>query len=239
MSPFVLVHGSGHGGWCWRFLAPLLRAAGHDVYTPTLTGLGANSHLLEEIDRISLDTHVKDVTNMLFYEDLSEVVLVGHSYGGMVITGVAAKEPKRLAQLVYLDAYLPLKEESEVDLWPSDQREKYRADLASGIKVRPPLAPSVFGITDPKMSKWVEERLTPHPYSTYEDPPPASGTSESASIPRTYIHCTVGYFSSWMEPFAARARSLKWNVHTMAAGHDVMITHPNEIAEILLRLCNR
>jgi pimeloyl-ACP methyl ester carboxylesterase len=160
VATFVLVHGSAHGGWCWRFLAPLLQAAGHDVYRPTLTGLGANSHLLDELGRISLDTHVKDVTNMLFYEDLSEVVLVGHSYGGMVITGVADKEPRRLTQLVYLDAYLPLEGESEVDLWPPDQKDKYRADLASGIKVRPPLAPSMFGITDAKMSKWVEERLT-------------------------------------------------------------------------------
>jgi pimeloyl-ACP methyl ester carboxylesterase len=239
VATFVLVHGSAHGGWCWRFLAPLLQAAGHDVYRPTLTGLGANSHLLDELGRISLDTHVKDVTNMLFYEDLSEVVLVGHSYGGMVITGVADKEPRRLTQLVYLDAYLPLEGESEVDLWPPDQKDKYRADLASGIKVRPPLAPSMFGITDAKMSKWVEERLTPHPYSTYEDPPQASGNPESASIPRVYIHCTVGHFSSWMEPFAARARRLKWTVHTVAAGHDVMITHPNELAEMLLRICNR
>lgn len=239
MATFVLVHGSAHGGWCWRFLAPLLQAAGHDVYRPTLTGLGANSHLLDELDRISLDTHVKDVANMLFYEDLSEVVLVGHSYGGMVITGVADKEPRRLAQLVYLDAYLPLEGESEVDLWPHDQKDKYRADLASGIKVRPPLAPSMFGITDAKMSKWVEERLTPHPYSTYEDPPQASGNSESVSIPRAYIHCAVGHFSSWMKPFAARARRLKWTVHTMVAGHDVMITHPNELAEMLFRICNR
>ena len=107
MAAFVLVHGTGHGGWCWRFVVPLLRAAGHDVYTPTLTGLGTSSHLLHELNRISLDTHVMDVTNMLFYEDLSEVVLVGHSYGGMVITGVPAKEPQRLSQLVYLDAYLP------------------------------------------------------------------------------------------------------------------------------------
>ena len=82
----VLVHGTGHGGWCWRFIVPLLRAAGYDVYTPTLTGRSASSRLLDELNRISLDTHVKDITNMLFYEDLSEVVLVGHSYGGMVIT---------------------------------------------------------------------------------------------------------------------------------------------------------
>ena len=80
MAVFVLVHGTGHGGWCWRFMAPILRAAGHDVYTPTLTGLGASSHLLHELNGISLDTHVKDVTNVLFYEDLSDV---GHSYGSM------------------------------------------------------------------------------------------------------------------------------------------------------------
>jgi hypothetical protein len=96
----------------------------------------------------------------------------------------------------------------------------------------------MLGITDPKMSEWVQERLTPHPYSTYEDPP-ASGTAESASIPRTYIHCTIGPLSSWMEPFAARAHKLGWNVHAMAKGHEIMITHPNELAEILLRIANK
>ena len=237
-AAFVLVHGTGGGGWYWQFLAPLLRAAGYDVYTPTLTGVGASSHLSHELNRISLDTHVKDVTNLLFYEDLSEVVLVGHSYGGMVITGVAAREPKRLAQLVYFDAYLPLEGENEIALWPPDQKERYRTDLASGIKFRPPIASSMLEITDPKMSKWVQERLTPHPYSTYEDPP-ASGTPESASIPRTYIHCTIGPLSSWMEPFVARARKLGWNVYAMAKGHMVMITHPKEVAEILLRIANK
>ncbi|HEV3432418.1 MAG TPA: alpha/beta fold hydrolase [Nitrososphaera sp.] len=238
MAAFVLVHGTGGGGWYWQFLVPLLRAAGYDVYTPTLTGLGSSSHLLHELNRISLDTHVKDVANLLFYEDLSEVVLVGHSYGGMVITGVAAKEPHRLAQLVYFDAYLPLEGENEIVLWPDDQKEKYRADLASGIKFRPPIASSMLEITDPKMSDWVQERLTPHPYSTYEDPP-ASGTPESASIPRTYIHCTLGPLSSWMEPFAARARKLGWSVYIMAEGHAVMITHPNKLAEILLQIANK
>jgi pimeloyl-ACP methyl ester carboxylesterase len=165
-------------------------------------------------------------------------VLVGHSYGGMVITGVAAQEPHRLAQLVYLDAYLPLEGENEITLWPTDQKEKYSADLASGIRFRPPIASSMLGITDPKMSKWVQERVTPHPYSTYEDAP-ASSTPESASIPRTYIHCTLGPLSSWMEPFAARARKLKWNVHAMARNHDVMITQPNELAELLLRIANK
>jgi pimeloyl-ACP methyl ester carboxylesterase len=238
-TTFVLVHGTGHGGWCWRFLVPILRAAGHDVYTPTLTGLGASSHLFHKLDRISLDTHVKDITNTLFYDDLSDVVLVGHSYGGMVITGVAAKQPHRLAQLVYLDAYLPLEGENEVTLWPSNQKEKYFADIASGITSRSPISTEILGITDPKMSQWVQERLTPHPYSTYEDPPPAPDNPQSAYIPRTYIHCRLGPLSSWMDPFATRARELRWNVYTIEAGHDVMITHPNELAEILLRIANK
>lgn len=237
MGAFVLVHGTGHGGWCWRLVVPLLRAAGHEVYTPTLTGVGASSHLSHQLKRISLATHIEDVSNTLFYEDLSEVVLVGHSYAGMVITGVAAKEPQRLAHLVYLDAYLPFEGEREIDLWPPEQLARYRSDLASGARFRPPPL-SLLGITDPKISKWVQERLTPHPYSTYEDPPP-SGTSESASVPRTYVHCTVGPFASWTEPFAARARTLGWNVHTMATGHDVMLTHPKELADILLRIVDK
>lgn len=186
---FVLVRGSGHGGWCWRFISPLLRAAGHEVYTPTLTGLGASSHLLHEIKRITLSLHVEDVSNMLFYEDLSEVVLVGHSYAGMVITGVVAKEPNRISRLVYLDAYLPLPGESEVDLWPTDQKKKYLADIELGIRLRPPLAPSMFGITDPVISKWVQERLTPHPYNTYEDPPP----TPLGDAKKLFFYCSIIY----------------------------------------------
>ena len=165
-------------------------------------------------------------------------MLVGHIYVGMVITGVAAKESQRLAQLVYLDAYLPLQGENEIALWPDDQKQKYYTDLALDIRCRPPIASSMLGITDPNLSEWAQERLTPHPYSTYEDPPP-SGNPQSSSIPRTYIHCTLGLHSSWMEPFTARARKLKWNVHTMAAGHDVMITDPNKLAEILLQIANK
>jgi pimeloyl-ACP methyl ester carboxylesterase len=239
-TTFVLIHGTGHGGWCWQFISPILRAAGYNVLTPTLTGLGASSHLLDEISRISLGTHVKDITSMLFYEDLSDLILVGHSYGGMVISGVAAKQPHRIGHLVYLDAYLPMEGENEIALWPPDQKEKYFADIASGTKSRQPIPSSMLGITDPKMSQWVQERLTPHPYSTYEDPPPVpDDPAKTASIPSTYVHCTIGPFSSWMQPFTERARKLKWDVHTMEAGHDVMITHPNELAEILLQIADR
>src|SRR5574340_543741 len=115
---FVLVHGSHDGGWIWQKLAPLLRAAGHTVYTPTLTGLSDRSHLLAY--GVNLTTHITDVANLLYYEDLSDVVLVGNSYAGMVITGVAARTPERLKLVVYLDAYLPDDGRSELDLWPNE-----------------------------------------------------------------------------------------------------------------------
>ena len=158
----------------------------------------------------------------------------------MVITGVAAKLPQRLAHLVCLDAYLPMEGENEIAIWPPAQKESYLIDVASGIRSRPPIPSSMLGITDRKMSEWVQERLTSHPYTTYEDPPPApNDPAKTASIPRTYIHCTEGPFSSWMQPFAERARKFKWDVRTVEAGHDVMITHPNELSKILLRIANK
>src|SRR5215216_473082 len=104
MTTFVLVHGGWHGGWCWKRVAPLLRDAGHDVYTPTLTGLGERVHLASP--QVNLTTHITDVVNVIEFEDLSEVVLVGHSYGGVVITGVASKVSDRIKDLVYLDAFV-------------------------------------------------------------------------------------------------------------------------------------
>ncbi len=237
MATFVLVHGTSDGGWIWRFLSPLLRVAGHDVYTPTLTGLGANSHILPKIDRITLATHIQDVTNMLFYEELSDVVLVGNSYGGMVITGVAAKEPRRLAHIVYLDAYVPLEGENEMVLWPPEELARVKSALAKGDRYRPlpPNFPAFLGITDSQIADWMQARMTPHPISTYEDPPPPFN-SESASIPRTFIHCTQGPTAPVFARFASRARDLGWQVHELAAGHAAMVTHPGDLANILLEV---
>ena len=153
MPTFVLVHGTGHGGWCWQKVAPLLRAAGSEVYAPTLTGLGDRSHLLD--CGVDLTTHITDVASLLFYEDISDVVLVGHSYAGMVITGVAAIVPERLRLLVYLDAYVPDEGQSEFDLWPSEMRAEIQADEAAGRGLRPPPTPALMGITDPELADWV------------------------------------------------------------------------------------
>jgi pimeloyl-ACP methyl ester carboxylesterase len=245
MVNFVLVHGTSHGAWCWRYLSPLLRAKGHDVYTPTLTGLGESSHLLPKIDRITLGTHIEDVTNTMFYEDLSEVVLVGHSYAGMVITGVASKEPQRLAHLVYYDAYVPFEGENEISLWPPEEQARVQAEIAKGSRFRP-LPPDgtpggfarFLGIVDPSLADWAQRRFTPHPISTYEDPPPM-GSQESASIPRTFIHCTVGPFAPWFGVFAERARKLGWEMHDLAAGHDAMLIDPKGLADILLGIAGK
>ena len=117
MTTFVFVHGAGLGGWCWRKIVPLLRSEGHEVYTPTLTGLGERSHLATRLD-VDLELHIQDVAAVLEYEDLSNVILTGHSYGGMVITGVADSLPDRVGQLVYLDALIPENGEAVIDLRP-------------------------------------------------------------------------------------------------------------------------
>lgn len=240
MTNFLLVPGTSCGAWIWQRLSILLRAAGHNVYPLTLTGLGEKSHLLPKIDRITLATHVEDVTNLLFYEDLSNVVLIGNSYAGMVITGVAAKKPKRLAHVVYFDAYLPFPGENEMSLWPPEEQVRVKAEIAKGNKFRPlpPNFPAFLGISEPNLAQWVQARLTPHPISTYEDPPPPE-SAESKLIPKSFISCTEGPFGTPLfATFASRARNLGWKVYELKAGHAAMLTHPKESADILLKIAN-
>ena len=233
MATFVLVHGSWHGGWCWREVAPLLRAAGHAVYTPTLTGLGARAHLLT--DGVNLTTHIQDIVSVLFYEDLAEVVLVGHSYAGVVISGVAAHTLERLASLIYLDAYLPIEGQSLFDVLSTEEREAGKAALATGTGLRQPVPPAVLGITDPTMAAWVAARLTPHPLSTYAQPIPVA-TPASAALPRAFIHCTAGPTTPRFAPFAQQARAAGWAVRELATGHNAMLTAPQPLVGLLLKL---
>jgi pimeloyl-ACP methyl ester carboxylesterase len=231
MPTFVLVHGTGHGGWCWQRVAPLLRAAHADVHAPTLTGVSDRCHLQK--CGVDLSTHITDVTNLLFYEDLHDVVLVGHSYGGMVITGVAAKAAERLGQLVYLDAYVPDEGESEVDLWPADMRAAIESDAQASDGLRAPPSPELLGINDAELAEWVRERITPHPVATYLEPPPPA-TAESSALPRTYISCTQGPLVPVFGRFADKARATNWSVRELATGHEAMLTAPDAVAELLL-----
>lgn len=234
---FVLVHGSHDGGWIWQKLAPLLRAAGHTVYTPTLTGLSDRSHLLA--CGVNLTTHITDVANLLYYEDLSDVVLVGNSYAGMVITGVAARTPERLKLVVYLDAYLPDDGQSELDLWPNEMRAAIEADAATKEGLRMPPPPALFGVTDPALAEWLAARMTPQPLATYTEPV-ALGDARSAALRRVYIHCTAGAATTPIfAPFAAKARRLGWETHALAADHISMLTAPIETARLLLEVATR
>ena len=229
MTTFVLVAGGNLGGWVWRKVRPLLRVAGHDVYTPTLTGLGERAHLLSP--EIGLDTHIDDVGNVLQYEDLRQVVLVGHSYAGMVIAGVADRSPERLAQLVFLDAVVPRDGESELDLLPRHvslwltTRARERGE---GWYIPPPPAASLareYGEAD---ARWLAERLTAHPLRPCAEP---VRLHREPSLPRTFIACTRGGFES----LAERARTEPgWRLHELDAGHNAMVTAPDALARLLL-----
>ena len=235
MATFVLVHGSNGGGWVWQNVAPLLRAAGHGVYTPTLTGLSDRSHLLG--CGVNLTTHITDVVNLLVYEDLSGVILVGNSYAGMVITGVGAKAPERLSTLVYLDAYIPEDGQSEADLWPAERRAIAEAAEAGTPGLAQPPPPAIFGVTDPELADWIQARMTPQPVATYTEPVPG-GNARSAALPRVFISCTGNPPTTpdVFKPFAAKARAKGWEVFELAAGHLAMLTAPSDVADLLLKI---
>lgn len=229
MATFVLVHGSFHGGWCWQRVVPLLEEAGHEVWTPTLTGLAERRHLLTP--DVDLRAHTRDVTELLAFEDLRDVHLVGHSYGGMVITSVAALEPSRLRSLVYLDAYLPRSGESEIDLWPDEWVTDHQEELAKELPVRDPPPTEMLGVDEPEDAAWVESRMTPHPLNTYTQSVPEG----EETVPGAFIYCTEGPLAELFGTFARRARELGWPVHELATGHEAMVTEPEALTGLLER----
>jgi pimeloyl-ACP methyl ester carboxylesterase len=231
MDVFVLVHGTGCGGWVWKKLAQLLRESGREVYSPTLTGVGDRSHLLD--CNVDLYTHIADITSLIVYEDLRDVVLVGHSYAGMVITGVAANIPERLKELVYLDAYLPDDGQSEVDLWPPDMRNEILNDISASKGVRNPPSMEFLGVTDPEVIEFAQARLTPHPIACYTQPAPDCN-ERSASLGHTYIHCTKSPTVPVFGPFAKKAIAKGWQYYEIPSDHMVMLTQPNKLAALLL-----
>jgi len=239
MATFVLVHGAWHGGWCWRDVAARLRRAGHDVYAPSLTGLGERAHLLSP--RVDLDMHIRDVAAVLQFEDLRDVILVGHSYGGMVITGAADRAPERVGQLVYLDGALPENGEALAAIAPAvvdAQRESGR--VVEGVEVvlwpEPEGAGRRYGVTDPADLAWMQLRLTPHPWKSFTQPLRLADEAAVRRIPRTNINC-VETLSRRPPERQGRAYDADrvWEIDT---GHDLMITEPRAVADMLLRLAD-
>ncbi len=232
MSTFVLLHGAWQGGWCWGRVRPLLREQGHEVFAPTLTGLSDRAHLLSPA--VGLGTHVEDVVRLLEAEDLRDVVLVGHSYAGVVISAVASRIPERIARRVHLDAFVPRDGEAAIDLLPEHVAHHYRESVAGpgfGWLI-PPRSLEVLGVTAREDLDWLAPRLTPHPWLTYTEP--AGLGAAEADVPGTFVEAV-----DWMRVFAPhgqRARERGWEVHEIATGHEVMVTAPRELADTLGRI---
>ena len=229
MSVFLLVPGAWLGGWCWRYVASDLCAMGHTVVPATLTGLGERAHLLSP--DIGLETHISDIVGLFEYRDLNGVILVGHSYGGTVITGVAERVPDRIQRLVYLDASVPRDGESNDTVIGPAMAAQLRASAVSegeGWKVPP--APYVVGrLSGNPLREWVAKRLKPHPLRPFAEPVRLSSV-EAAALPRAFIQTTQ---SDLYAGLIARARQADWHCQVIGGGHYAMFTEPKAVATAL------
>ena len=234
MADIVLVHGAWHGSWCWRRVVPLLWLAGHRVVPVTLSGLGERAHQLSP--EITLDTHVQDVVTAMRAEECSRAVLVGHSYGGMVVTGAADRLGEEVGRLVYVDAVVPLPGEAWSTRNPSSVQVERRAAIERHGNLTPP-APSAFGLTGAD-ADWVERRQTPQPGGVYDDPLDFDA-DRWAALPRTFVDCTMPALPT-IGPSRELVRSQPgWEVVELDTGHDPMISAPADLAAVLLTVAER
>lgn len=233
---FLLIHGAWHGGWCWRFVADRLRANGHRVFAPTLTGQGERHHLLAAAT--SLDVPIADIQNLIKAEELSDLVIVGHSFGGLVAAGVADRVPQAIRALVFLDSLLVASGKTAFDILPASViEERMNAVKASGQSMAMPVnGLAGTGIPDDHpLAGWVRRRLTPHPLATYTTPltlrhPLGNG------LPRTYVHCANPSYDT-LKPVREHIQSLPgWGWEAIDTGHDAMVLAPDLLVELLERL---
>ena len=234
-ASFVLVHGAWHGAWCWARVLPLLRASGHPAHAVTLTGVGERAHLLSR--EIRLATHIQDVIGLIEAEELSEVVLVGHSYAGVVVTGVAdrlARErPGLLRHMVYLDASAPRSGESwSTPHTPEVVAGRIAAAAASGGLSLPPPDASVFGL-DGADRDWVNRRQTPQPFGIYAEPL-VFDEDRVRAIPRTFIDCNDPPLANIAKMRIRVRNEPGWRVVVLPTGHDPMVSMPEGLAAELL-----
>jgi pimeloyl-ACP methyl ester carboxylesterase len=232
MSTYLLVPGAWLGGWCWRYVVADLQVAGHTVIPATLTGLGERAHLLSPA--ISLETHVADIVNLFDYQDLHEVILVGHSYGGMVITAVAERVPGRIRRLVYLDASVPRQGGSNDDVVGPKMAAQLRTSAVSGGDGwRVPPADYVSErLSDSPLRSWVRERLRPLPLRPFGEPVHLR-SREAAALPCAFIQTTQ---SDLYNGLMVRAREAGWYCRELSGGHYAMFTEPKAVASALNEL---
>ncbi len=229
---FVLVHGTWHGGWCWRRVADALEKKGHKVYAPSLTGVADRSHLLTK--DVNLTMHVNDVANLIRWEDLKDVVLVGHSSAGFVITQAAERIGAQVASIVYLDAFVPQVGDSLISLANPGPRKALEEAVARGDLVAKPVPAAAFNVNE-KDRAWVDGKCTPHPLAAVVEKVRAAGAHEKIAR-KTYIRAT-GFKSPVFDETLAKMKTAPgWKTYEVASGHDVMVDQPDRLAEILLEV---
>jgi pimeloyl-ACP methyl ester carboxylesterase len=230
MTTFVVAHGAWSAGWAWKKMHPLMRALGHTLITPTYTGIGERSHLAHA--GIDLNTHITDILNVLKFEDLRDVILIGHSYGGMVATGVADRAAERIAHLVYLDAFVPRHGDSLLSLTPAENRTRVLEGVRTqGDGWRIPANP-LPSDTHPDDVAWSMPRRVMQPLKTWERPIELTGAVDALS--RSYIYCNKFSPGDVFRQFADRAQGeAGWTYFEMDASHNPHITVPQELAVLL------
>jgi pimeloyl-ACP methyl ester carboxylesterase len=232
--PFVLVHGGRHGGWCWARPVPLLRGAGHDVYTPTLTGLGERAHLLRP--EIGLETHIQDLVSVFEFEDITDAVLVGHSYAGLVVAGAMEQIADRVRSVVFIEALVPRSGESMFDIVdPEIERGLHQLAEREGEGWYLPTSDaSFYGVSEPADLAWLNSRLTAQPLKTYTDP---IGVAERVwAHPGMFIECAPSQLTpELLQRMRARSEvEPRFTYRVVECAHDMMVTEPELLTDLLL-----
>lgn len=231
MAQFVLVHGAWQGGYVYARVARLLRDAGHDVYTPTLTGLGERSHLANQA--INLDTHIQDIVNVFEYEGITDAILCGHSYGGMVITGVANKISERIRSLYYLDAFAPADGQSLNDISGPEMTLAVLDQANANGGMIPPIPAAAFNVNEAD-APWLDAMSVPQPLATFVQGV-RTGVDTLRAANRTFVFAAANG-GDW---FVSTHQKLKdhpgWQVHELACGHNIMLDQPQDLAFLLLK----
>ena len=233
MSTFVLVHGAWHGGWCYKRVSERLSAEGHLVYTPTNTGLGERSHLYHR--EIDLEVHITDILNVIKWEEIDDFVLVGHSYGGMIITGVADRVPEKVRRLVYLDAFVPEDGKCQMDYMPEEHNEAMRADAAAFDNSVRPIPAENFHVNENDVD-WVNSMCVRHPIQTFDQPLKQYGGIAKLRNKRVFIWSEGRAEGPFKQFYDVLVSDVNWLTYKVPCGHDIMIDMPDEMVRILLEV---
>lgn len=229
-ATFLFVHGAWHGGWCWRATQRALHKMRHETHAPTLTGLGERLHLAHA--DITPDSHVEDILAVIKWRELDDIVLVGHSYGGLIITGVASQVPEKIRTLIYLDAFAP--EVSGTSIFADANPERMAAFEAQAAGGGFMVEPDLFDAwtDDPALKAWLISMCTPHPIGSFRHGVTLSGRQNEVRD-RHFIVCSRNNPSPFQAEYERVRNQDTWITHEIATKHDAMVEDPDGLAALL------